>query len=209
MDNSIQRQCLDCKDFFPPTSEYFHNSPRGRDGLASYCKPCAHKRTKANKYKPENIEKTRARGRAHYHAHKEHYLVQHKQWYEANREYALEKDRQFRIDHPEILAERWQHWYQTENGKEHSRLRVRNRYARRKGAQGNYTYADIQRIFKAQKSKCYYCHDVLEQYHIDHIVPIIRGGSNEPSNLVLTCPSCNLSKGTKLLHEWTQGNRLL
>jgi len=31
---------------------------------------------------------------------------------------------------------------------------------------------------------------------IDHYDPILNGGTNDVSNLVLTCASCNLKKGT-------------
>jgi 5-methylcytosine-specific restriction endonuclease McrA len=40
-------------------------------------------------------------------------------------------------------------------------------------------------------------------------VPVSRGGSNDISNIVLACPSCNLQKGTRLPHEWPEGGRLL
>ena len=33
--------------------------------------------------------------------------------------------------------------------------------------------------------------------HIDHIVPISRGGKSVPSNLQVLCDKCNLSKGSK------------
>jgi hypothetical protein len=33
--------------------------------------------------------------------------------------------------------------------------------------------------------------------HVDHIVPISRGGKTEPKNLQTLCAECNLSKGTK------------
>jgi 5-methylcytosine-specific restriction endonuclease McrA len=210
MDDIVpQRQCLDCKDFFPPTTDYFYKSPRGREGLGPYCKPCHHARAAWNKQKPEVKAKAQSRKKLYYQAHKEQAREWHGAWYEANREQTLEKDRQFRKEHPEILAQRWQNWYQTENGKEHCRSRVRNRQARRKGADGNFTHTDILAQHKAQKGRCYYCQIKLIEYHVDHIVPIIRGGSNEPSNLVLACPHCNMSKGTKLLSEWQQGGRLI
>ena len=205
-----KRQCLDCKEFFPSTDKYFHKSPRGRGGLASYCKPCAHARTKRNKQKPEQKIKEQERRKQYYYAHKSERLDAHKRWYAANRDYALAKDRQFRKDHPEILAERWQNWYRTENGKARSRARVRSRTARKRGASGNYTYADIEAMKKRQKNKCHYCNTSLANgYHIEHTIPIIRGGTNDPSNLVLTCPTCNLQKGTKLPHEWYEGGHLL
>lgn len=40
--------------------------------------------------------------------------------------------------------------------------------------------------------------------HIDHVVPKSKGGGNELTNLVIACPPCNLSKGSKLLEDWKQ-----
>lgn len=37
-------------------------------------------------------------------------------------------------------------------------------------------------------------------WHIDHVLPVSKGGGNNPSNLVRSCATCNMSKGNK---EWT------
>jgi 5-methylcytosine-specific restriction endonuclease McrA len=50
---------------------------------------------------------------------------------------------------------------------------------------------------------------VGDTYHVDHVVPLVRGGSDDPSNLVIACVPCNLSKGDKLPHEWKRSGRLL
>lgn len=34
--------------------------------------------------------------------------------------------------------------------------------------------------------------------HIDHIIPVVRGGQNELANLQVTHGSCNLSKGARM-----------
>jgi 5-methylcytosine-specific restriction endonuclease McrA len=31
--------------------------------------------------------------------------------------------------------------------------------------------------------------------HVDHIVPVIRGGSDDPENLRASCAACNLARG--------------
>lgn len=44
---------------------------------------------------------------------------------------------------------------------------------------------------------------------VDHVVPLVKGGSNGPDNLVIACSTCNLRKNDKLPHEWPEGGRLL
>ena len=34
-------------------------------------------------------------------------------------------------------------------------------------------------------------------FHIEHVLPSARGGSDEADNLALACPSCNLHKGDR------------
>ena len=41
-----------------------------------------------------------------------------------------------------------------------------------------------------------------QDLHVDHIVALSRGGSNEIENLQMLCARCNLSKGTKTMEEW-------
>jgi hypothetical protein len=38
----------------------------------------------------------------------------------------------------------------------------------------------------------------LASLHIEHIVPKIHGGTDDPANLALACIDCNLHKGTNL-----------
>lgn len=84
-----------------------------------------------------------------------------------------------------------------------ARVMVSNNKARRKGAPGRYVKSDITALFKSQNGVCVYCSALLiDGYHVDHIIPLARGGSNWPINLQLTCPLCNMSKGAKTHEEF-------
>ncbi len=60
----------------------------------------------------------------------------------------------------------------------------------------------IDLMLKEQNFTCKYCEKPLIEYHIDHVIPLCKGGDNSKENLVIACPKCNLSKGGKLLSEW-------
>jgi 5-methylcytosine-specific restriction endonuclease McrA len=78
---------------------------------------------------------------------------------------------------------------------EGNRARSRNYRARLNGADGSHTAADIQRIGEAQQWKCHWCgKSTKSRFHVDHLTPLSKGGSNEPSNLVIACPRCNNHK---------------
>lgn len=49
---------------------------------------------------------------------------------------------------------------------------------------------------------CAYCGLVATGIHIDHIIPLSKGGLDTVSNLTVSCASYNLSKGSKSLKEW-------
>lgn len=54
----------------------------------------------------------------------------------------------------------------------------------------------IRFLFDMQNGECAYCFSTMENYHIEHITPISFGGTNNLSNLVLSCPPCNLVAGS-------------
>ncbi|MFA6064001.1 MAG: HNH endonuclease [Gallionella sp.] len=64
---------------------------------------------------------------------------------------------------------------------------------------GKLTDGIVSKLLTVQKSKCAICKKSLKirGYHVDHIVPIIRGGKNSDSNIQITCPTCNLKKSDK------------
>ena len=79
----------------------------------------------------------------------------------------------------------------------------RRRRAKRLGAEGTHNTSDIVLQYKSQKGKCWHCGKELEgKFEVDHLIPLDKGGSDWPSNLVCSCQRCNRSKSNKLLSEW-------
>lgn len=70
----------------------------------------------------------------------------------------------------------------------------------------HFSRADVVSKFDSQGGLCVYCGVdlMVSKYHIDHINPLIRGGSNRPDNIQLLCPTCNVSKGKKTHEEYLQ-----
>jgi hypothetical protein len=65
------------------------------------------------------------------------------------------------------------------------------------------SWAEVVRLVESRAGqRCEYCrmHQALQgaTFHIEHPVPQSRGGSSEPGNLCLACPSCNLHKSDRV-----------
>jgi 5-methylcytosine-specific restriction endonuclease McrA len=74
----------------------------------------------------------------------------------------------------------------------------RRKRAIRQGAPGYHTLADVERIRLAQKNCCAYCRRKLgKKFHVDHIQPLSRDGTDWPNNLQIVCGSCNSRKHAK------------
>jgi hypothetical protein len=62
----------------------------------------------------------------------------------------------------------------------------------------------VRQLFQEQDGTCFYCFKYLgdtEIYHVDHIIPLIFGGSNAKSNLAVACRKCNLRKSDRLFPD--------
>ena len=168
----VLRTCTQCGESKPATLEFFHHQARGLYGLASACKKC------------------RVAGRAEY------LRAKSKEYHRKNRERVLAQRRLRRKMHGDVLREQEAQWRKAHPGNL-SAIWARRRAAKH-NASGSHTAQDIADQYDRQKGKCFWCGKrVGEEYHVDHVVPLAKGGSNGPENLVIACPSCNISKRDK------------
>ncbi len=61
-----------------------------------------------------------------------------------------------------------------------------------------------QDLMRRQQSTCAYCGHRQPAYafEIDHMTPVVRGGSNDRDNLQVICRSCNMRKGIQTDQEF-------
>lgn len=91
---------------------------------------------------------------------------------------------------------------------------IRRNHQKRKAMQKNggfLSVAIIQRVYEANIKRygtltCYLCNTAIAfgNDHLEHKIPLIRGGSNEFENLDVSCSGCNLKKGSRTAQEFLE-----
>ena len=201
--------CLVCKKQFPATLEYFCINRDTRDCLNAICKECSMKKHKSYRKRAGGLEARQA----YRESRREHDKTYHKAYREQHKEHERQYRRHYRKLHHDAILLYQRKRDQTAKGKAARHATYYRRLARKKAIPGAYTAQDVLNQRQRQREKCYYCHMKLgngkNAYHVDHVFPLHYGGSNGPENIVIACPTCNMRKGDKPLHEWFEGGRLL
>lgn len=165
------------------------------DGRTVYCRRCLREYNKASRAaNPELAKESRARNKLKM-------AVYGKEYRKTNAESITVRINVWNKNNPDKLRNRYVR-YRAAN---YTTVRAREKAAaaRRRDAVGHHTGADILEKYAQQGGLCYWCQiPVPDSYHVDHVIPISRGGSNWPSNIVITCASCNLRKNAKMPDEW-------
>ncbi|GAB3739945.1 hypothetical protein GCM10028794_24100 [Silanimonas algicola] len=77
------------------------------------------------------------------------------------------------------------------------------RQARTVAAGPKASAAELAGLRQRQKDQCAYClAPLFLGGHVDHMVPLARGGTNDASNLVYACEQCNTEKHAKTAREY-------
>lgn len=154
------------------------------------CVECSRSSTRKHYTIPENMEKKRIRNAA---------------WNSENRDLANSMSRSWQEIHRQKVRASCSRW-KSEN-KDKVNAYTRNRRAKLAGSDGAHSADDVARIIRMQKKKCASCSNSLASgYHVDHIKPVVLGGSNGSENIQILCPGCNMSKGGKDPFDWAKEN---
>jgi 5-methylcytosine-specific restriction endonuclease McrA len=182
-DVKLTKRCSGCQLDRP--REDFYARKRSLDGLQSWCKDCNRKRSAAwaianpqvgRTWRTNNIGRENAARRL---------------WHAANPKRAAAYYAKYSRAHPD---------------------KCRQKCAKRRALKRACSIGDtkeVQAFYRlvreADVAKCYWCGQSVakRKRHVDHIVPLSRGGAHAVANLCCSCSKCNLRKHNKLPSEFT------
>jgi 5-methylcytosine-specific restriction endonuclease McrA len=206
---SQDRTCTKCKQ--TKSAIEFHKSSNNRSGLQPKCKDCRRAYREENAdwinakkkvYREINRERICADLRQRYAADKSYYNQRAKRWRERNADYKKQSDRRYYLENTERVKSVVRGRYKTH--KHLWTIYTENRIARKKGARGSFTADQWQAKLIYFGYRCSLCHSSLEnqEIHLEHRIPLSRGGSNWIANIAPACRRCNLRKSTKTEKEF-------
>lgn len=70
-------------------------------------------------------------------------------------------------------------------------------------ARKTFSAPERKAIFDREQGHCFHCGDPirLDAFHVDHLIPVAAGGSDEMDNLAASCAPCNLAKSDRIVIE--------
>lgn len=213
VDGIVKKNCTKCGTLRPATAEFFRPMKEGRLGLHPWCRKCTseYDRTLRERIYPNRRRQTRERQSGD--------VVERKcttceRWFPATPDHftpqigcrlglrptcrmcSRARSLEYAEHHSQAAVARAAKWNNA--NRDRHRQHVTATRNKRRMATGTFTAADIREKLAVQEYRCYYCTAQLgDDYEVDHFVPLAKGGTNDATNVVVACPSCNRRKSAK------------
>jgi hypothetical protein len=158
------------------------------------------------KYYLDNYDSIREKQKSSYMNPENHAkaLQSAKEYMNANKEKVAEIKRRCAKAKPEYYRQKAIEWRQNhpERFKELQRRRNHRRRAKSKENGGMYTESEWENLKRVYNYRCLCCENQLP-LEVDHIVPVMKNGTNDISNIQPLCRSCNAKKSAKIIdYRW-------
>ena len=216
MQPSDKKTCTQCL-IKKPIDQFANNKACKYDGKKAKCKMCISENYKAYRNNPKNKAQIKANRKRWYEENKESEIQKSLDWLKANPDKVKTSRDKYSAKHREKLNKKAKAYRLANIEKVNRKDQERTRIYRAKKANAvsdGHTIAELQQYWEDKNidpKLCTYC----DAWHTewghnwkwsqgDHVVPLDKGGTDCMDNLMPCCRTCNSSKGSKLLSEWTQ-----
>ena len=135
------------------------------------------------------------RAKKYYYNNREAALLRMKTWRKNNREKMLFSIKNWKNNNKHLIKN-----YNEQNKLKYSLYANKRRALKVKATLHEFSKKELIDRMSVFEFKCAYCNGPFE--HIDHVIPLTKGGPHCPSNLRPACRKCNCSKNNKLLKDW-------
>ncbi len=189
------RKCSRCHEIKPFVEFY---------GRGSVCKPCTTEYHK--EWRAAHLQEVKARQIEYGKANKETISAKSKARYLDNPQAAKDRSaKRYRAKRGEIREQAKDYYHRNESA-------FKQRAGARRALIELVTVGDpreieafYERVRTTNLLPCYWCKKIVRKKdrHVDHIIPLHRGGSHAVANLCCACRSCNLSKHAKMPDEFS------
>lgn len=183
LDGVQEKLCSTCKKYYPLTEDYYSSRKASKDSFSYSCKACERLTAKRSYER----KKKRVNSKSHYEQNKEAYRER------AKKRYAEQKD---------VLLDQQKSWRKTPKGKKivnESSKRRRQRIKEQTPDGRDYTrFEIIKRDTVDGHCICGICGLPIDlqkdELQVDHIIPILQGGSDVRDNVRCTHRKCNSTR---------------
>lgn len=196
----MKKICSKCK--IEKSIDCFSKDKTRPDGHRYVCIDCNKQKNKETKearavkakiYNLKNKEILSEAKKKYKEKNKEQILKKAKDYYEKNKKELVKKRHLRYLNNKEKAKQYYDAYRKTEKGK---MIDINRKHIKRTAIKNGASCSDVMEIIKKAKN-CYWCGVKLEKVHIDHYIPLSKGGKHIINNLVISCPSCNMAKGAK------------
>lgn len=176
---------------------YANNTDRARANVAAYSAAHPGKDLADHKARySENPKKYIALSKVYQIENKSKVYSAHAEWRSKNPEKCKAYQAAYRAENIDVIKAKSAAWAKA--NPEYTRIRNQNRRARKLENGGVLSKGLAEKLFKLQKGRCTCCGLPLgDNYHLDHVVPLVLGGSNTDDNMQLLRQRCNHQKHAK------------
>lgn len=209
------KRCAKCGQVKPV--EGFNKASRAKDGLRSWCKVCTNF-AKAE-YRKSHYEELLEAGTRYRQAHRKEDAARSGAYRKAHREELAEKAHLYCLTHPKEtaeqrhvyrqahrkeLTEKWRAYclphreemakYRTAYREKNSeRIRAKNARRRALKLAATVEFISPATVYARDAGRCHICGKKVDpkKWHMDHLIPLSRGGEHSYRNVAVAHPLCN------------------